>query len=80
MGMLAWLLGEFGGWLALGAGLVAAYFGLQWRGERKGRAEARQQQEIANARATMDRARSDADVVRGGAGAARDSLRRHAPK
>lgn len=54
MSLLAWLLSEFGGYLAVGLGLVAAWFGLQWRGEQKGRAQVRQEQEIRNAQAALD--------------------------
>lgn len=75
MGLLYWLLSEFGGWLAVGLGLITAWFGLQWRGEQKGRAEARQQQEIADATAIKDRSRGDDAVRRAGAGAARKQLR-----
>lgn len=54
MNFMLWLLSEFGGWLAAGLAAIAAYYGLQWRGEHKGRAEAIQQQEIRNAQAALD--------------------------
>jgi hypothetical protein len=77
--MLWTLLEQF--WPVIGAAiaLLAGWLGLKAKAasdRRQGRAEAMQEQEKANATAIMDRARSDADVVRGGAGAARDQLRR----
>ena len=83
MGILWWLAQEFWPVIAGAVALLAGWLGLKGYGASKaaqGRAEARQQQEIANARAAMDRSRSDAQVAGSGAAAARDSLRRNARK
>lgn len=79
MGILWWLAQEFWPVIAGAVALLAGWLGLKGYGASKaaqGRAEQRQQQEIANATAIMDRSRTDDAVRRAGADAARERLRR----
>jgi hypothetical protein len=66
------ILGRIGGWLLAAAGVLAF---LKYR-DVKAKSEAKQEQEIANGRAAMDRVRSDETVRSAGADAAREQLRR----
>jgi hypothetical protein len=70
------ILGRIGGWALFAlAALGALWFGRR-QAKSEGIAEAKQEQEIANGRAAMDRVRSDETVRSAGADAAREQLRR----
>ncbi len=79
MGLIVYLATEFWPVIVTGGALLLGWAGLRAKAasdREKGRSEAKQQQELANARAAADRVSSDEIVRRSGAGAAREQLRR----